>query len=145
MLRVEPWSSWFSATSTIHSPSPNAAHHERRPEEGFGPASLSAQRAFRVAQETGVIDVAVSGLGRSDAAEKVGFTAPSVAGQAAVIAAAQRAAGVTPDTVTFIEAHGTGTALGDPIEVAALRQVWDAHGATTPCALGSVKTNIFHL
>ena len=76
----------------------------------------------------------------NDGAAKVGFTAPSVQGQAAVIAEAQAMAGVTGDEIQYIEAHGTGTSLGDPIEVAALtkafRQTTDAKGF---CALGSVQ------
>ncbi|WP_031075213.1 hybrid non-ribosomal peptide synthetase/type I polyketide synthase [Streptomyces sp. NRRL WC-3742] len=80
----------------------------------------------------------------NDGADKVGFTAPSVAGQASVIAEAQAAAGVTPDTIGYVEAHGTATALGDPIEVQALQQVFGAAGRTAPCALGSVKSNIGH-
>jgi amino acid adenylation domain-containing protein len=82
----------------------------------------------------------------NDGAAKVGFTAPSVSAQADVIATAQRFAGIDPNTLTYIEAHGTGTALGDPIEVAALSQ---AFGARTKrrsfCALGSAKGNIGHL
>jgi len=82
----------------------------------------------------------------NDGSDKVGFTAPSISGQAAVIRAAQAMAGVPADTVGYIEAHGTGTTLGDPIEMAALTQ---AFRATTTgegfCALGSVKTNVGHL
>ena len=82
----------------------------------------------------------------NDGSLKVGYTAPSVDGQAAVIARAHAMAGVDPSTITYVEAHGTGTELGDPIEVAALTK---AFRATTDrrgfCALGSVKTNIGHL
>jgi amino acid adenylation domain-containing protein len=82
----------------------------------------------------------------NDGALKVGFTAPSVEGQANVIAEALAMAGVGPETVSYIEAHGTGTTLGDPIEIAALTK---AFRASTPqrgfCAIGSVKTNIGHL
>ncbi|MCP4664701.1 MAG: polyketide synthase, partial [bacterium] len=76
---------------------------------------------------------------------KVGYTAPSIDGQARVIAMAQEVAGVAPETVSYVEAHGTGTPLGDPIEVAALRKVF--HGVTEEgvCALGSVKSNFGHL
>ena len=82
----------------------------------------------------------------NDGAGKVGYTAPSVAGQAAVIAQAQAAAGVEAETITYIEAHGTGTALGDPIEIAALTQAFRMHTQKTGfCAVGSVKTNIGHL
>ncbi|MGW0738253.1 amino acid adenylation domain-containing protein, partial [Streptomyces sp. NPDC002851] len=80
----------------------------------------------------------------NDGANKVGFTAPSVAGQAQVIADAQAAAGVVPGSVGLIEAHGTATALGDPIEVQALQEVFGGSGREEPCALGSVKTNIGH-
>jgi acyl transferase domain-containing protein len=82
----------------------------------------------------------------NDGAMKVGFTAPSVEGQAKVIAEALSVAGVDPQTVTYIEAHGTGTTLGDPIEIAALQKVFGARTTKKNfCGLGSVKTNIGHL
>ncbi len=80
----------------------------------------------------------------NDGANKVGFTAPSVEGQAAVINEALRAAGVASSAVTYVEAHGTGTKLGDPIEVAALRKVFPSLDRPY-CAIGSVKPNIGHL
>ncbi len=82
----------------------------------------------------------------NDGSMKVGFTAPSVEGQADVIAAAQAIAETSPETISYIEAHGTGTPLGDPIEITALtkvfRSVTDKNGF---CAIGSVKTNVGHL
>src|SRR6185295_7587776 len=82
----------------------------------------------------------------NDGSGKVGYTAPSVQGQAEVIAAAQALAGVEPESVTYMEAHGTGTALGDPIEVEALSQVFgEGTERKGYCAIGSVKTNIGHL
>ncbi|MBD2158899.1 non-ribosomal peptide synthetase/type I polyketide synthase [Leptolyngbya sp. FACHB-16] len=81
----------------------------------------------------------------NDGSAKVGYTAPSVNGQASVIAAAQAIAGVTPDSITYIEAHGTGTVLGDPIEMAALTQAFQESTRKGFCAVGSVKTNIGHL
>lgn len=82
----------------------------------------------------------------NDGSAKIGFTAPSVEGQAEVIATAQSLAGVSPETIGFIEAHGTGTPLGDPIEVAALTRAFRMNTSKTGfCALGSVKTNIGHL
>jgi non-ribosomal peptide synthase protein (TIGR01720 family) len=82
----------------------------------------------------------------NDGAEKVGYTSPSVGGQADVIAMAQAVAGVQPETISYVEAHGTGTALGDPVEVAALAQVFGSGaGKKSSCALGSVKSNIGHL
>jgi amino acid adenylation domain-containing protein len=80
----------------------------------------------------------------NDGSGKVGYTAPGVDGQAKVIRAAQEAGGVEPRTVTYVEAHGTATLLGDPIEVAALTQAFGA-GDRSFCALGSVKTNLGHL
>ena len=82
----------------------------------------------------------------NDGASKIGFTAPSVDGQANVIAAAQAMAGISADSISYIEAHGTGTPLGDPIEVAALTEVFRASTARTGfCALGTAKTNVGHL
>jgi amino acid adenylation domain-containing protein len=82
----------------------------------------------------------------NDGSAKIGFTAPSVEGQAQAIALAQAAAAVEPASVSYIEAHGTGTALGDPIEVAALTRVFQSPTREPgSCVLGSVKTNIGHL
>lgn len=79
----------------------------------------------------------------NDGAAKVGFTAPSVAGQVDVIAQALAVAGVDPADVGAVEAHGTGTLLGDPIEIEALRQAYGDIGGR--CVLGSVKANVGHL
>lgn len=82
----------------------------------------------------------------NDGSLKVGYTAPSVDGQAEVIVMAQAMAEVEPETITYIEAHGTGTELGDPIEIAALTQAFRASTEEKNfCAIGSVKTNIGHL
>jgi amino acid adenylation domain-containing protein len=81
----------------------------------------------------------------NDGAGKVGFTAPSVEGQARAIASAQAAAGVTPETIQMVEAHGSATPLGDPIEVAALNLVFGRGAGPRTCALGSVKSNVGHL
>lgn len=82
----------------------------------------------------------------NDGSLKVSYAAPSVDGQAAVIAEAQAVAQIDASTVEYIEAHGTGTALGDPVEIAALTQAF--RQTTTEkgfCAIGSVKTNVGHL
>ncbi len=82
----------------------------------------------------------------NDGAAKIGYTAPSVEGQASVIAEAQALAGVSADEITYVEAHGTGTTLGDPIEVAALTRAFRRTSQRQGfCALGSVKTNIGHI
>jgi len=81
----------------------------------------------------------------NDGSLKVGFTAPGIEGQASVIEEALSLAEIDPRTVTYVETHGTGTALGDPIEVAALTQAFRAQTeAKNYCAIGSVKTNIGH-
>lgn len=81
----------------------------------------------------------------NDGAGKVGYLAPSVDGQATVIAEALAVSGLEPAAIDYVEAHGTGTPIGDPIEVAALRQVFGQSGPrAAPCGLGSVKANIGH-
>ncbi len=81
----------------------------------------------------------------NDGALKVGYTAPSVAGQARVIADAMADAGVTGEDVSYIEAHGTATELGDPIELAALSRAFGPTKESQYCPVGSVKTNVGHL
>lgn len=82
----------------------------------------------------------------NDGSGKVNYLAPSVDGQAEAIGEAIELAGVEAETITYIEAHGTGTEIGDPIEVAALTQAFRHHTeATQFCGIGSVKTNIGHL
>ena len=82
----------------------------------------------------------------NDGTLKSGYTAPGVEGQAEVISEALASAEVDPATISYIETHGTGTPLGDPIEIAALTQVFRASTDEKAfCAIGSVKTNIGHL
>lgn len=82
----------------------------------------------------------------NDGSLKVGYTAPSVEGQAQVIAEALANAGVSAETIRYVEAHGTATPLGDPIEIEALTKAFRAYTAANGfCALGSVKGNIGHL
>jgi acyl transferase domain-containing protein/thioesterase domain-containing protein/acyl carrier protein len=81
----------------------------------------------------------------NDGAAKAGYLAPSVDGQAKAIAEAQAVAGVSAETIDYVECHGTGTYLGDPIEVAALTQAFQQSTSETGfCRIGSVKTNIGH-
>ncbi|HEY6328405.1 MAG TPA: beta-ketoacyl synthase N-terminal-like domain-containing protein, partial [Blastocatellia bacterium] len=81
----------------------------------------------------------------NDGSLKAGYTAPSIEGQAQVIEMALAAANVPAASVTYVEAHGTATPLGDPIEVAALKQAFGNSTSGPRCALGSVKTNVGHL
>ncbi len=93
------------------------------------------------------IDAVIKGFAiNNDGAAKVGYTAPSVDGQSAAIAQALALAGVLPEAIAYIETHGTATALGDPIEIAALNQAFRTDASKRGfCAIGSVKTNIGHL
>ena len=82
----------------------------------------------------------------NDGSVKVGYTAPSVDGQAQVIQRAQKMAGVPAESITYLEAHGTGTPLGDPIEVAGLNKAFRASTSETNfCSLGTAKANVGHL
>lgn len=81
----------------------------------------------------------------NDGSDKVGFSAPSVSGQSAVIRQALGVAGVHADSIDYIEAHGTGTNVGDPIEVRALSAALGTTREPQSCLLGSVKPNIGHL
>ena len=99
-----------------------------------------------VADGDNVIAV-IRGYGlNNDGSDKAGFTAPSVNGQAEVIQIAQALGDTDPDSISYIEAHGTGTPLGDPIELAGLEKAFRAGTNRKQfCGIGSVKSNIGHL
>jgi amino acid adenylation domain-containing protein len=80
----------------------------------------------------------------NDGRYKVGYAALSIQGQVKVIRSALRVARAAPESISYIEAHGTATSIGDPIEIEALKQAFDSRNKRF-CALGSVKTNIGHL
>lgn len=80
----------------------------------------------------------------NDGSDKAGYSAPSITGQAGAIAEAIAEAGIQPDSIDYIEAHGTGTAKGDPIEIAGLERVFGNQRGHR-CAIGSLKSNIGHL
>ncbi len=80
----------------------------------------------------------------NDGSLKAGYSAASIEGQSMVVADALEVSGVDPRTVTYVEAHGSGTGLGDPVEMAALARAFPA-GRPRSCAVGSVKTNVGHL
>ena len=82
----------------------------------------------------------------NDGARKVGYLAPSVEGQAEVIAEALDFAGVTAEDISYVETHGTGTVVGDPIEIRALTQAFRKSATRNAyCGIGSLKTNVGHL
>jgi acyl transferase domain-containing protein/acyl carrier protein len=81
----------------------------------------------------------------NDGSAKIGYTAPGVEGQARAIELAQQAAGANPRSIAYVETHGTGTELGDPIEIAALTEAFRRGTADRGfCAIGSVKANMGH-
>jgi amino acid adenylation domain-containing protein len=99
-----------------------------------------------IADRDTIYAVVRGGALNNDGGNKASFTAPSVEGQAAVIAAAHASAGVEPKDISYVEAHGTATPLGDPIEVEALNLAFG--GRALPkgsCGIGSVKSNVGHL
>src|SRR5262249_17468007 len=82
----------------------------------------------------------------NDGANKIGYTAPSVDGQAEAIATAHAMAEFPPETISYVEAHGTATPLGDPVEVEGLTKAFRAGtDKKNFCAIGSVKSNVGHL
>jgi acyl transferase domain-containing protein len=82
----------------------------------------------------------------NDGSFKAGYTAPGIDGQIHVIDRALADAAVNPEQIGYVEAHGTSTPLGDPIEITALSRAWRKHTERTGyCALGSLKTNVGHL
>ncbi|MEV4112089.1 SDR family NAD(P)-dependent oxidoreductase [Nonomuraea sp. NPDC049695] len=100
-----------------------------------------------LADRDDVLAVIIGSAVNNDGAARSSFTTPAQHMQAAVVTQALRAAGVHPDTIGYVEAHGTATAVGDPIEVEALTQAYREAGASgrQSCPIGSVKTNIGHL
>jgi amino acid adenylation domain-containing protein len=114
---------------------------------GEGSAIVVLKRLADAISDRDQILALVKGFAvNNDGSRKVGYTAPSVVGQAQVIALAQAMAEFDASTIGYVEAHGTATPLGDPIEIAALtkafRRTTDAKGI---CAIGTVKSNIGHL
>lgn len=113
---------------------------------GNGAGVVVLKRLKDAIKDGDTIDAVIKGSAiNNDGAMKIGYTAPRVEGQAKVIKEAYQRAGVSPETITYIETHGTGTPLGDPIEVEALKQAFGEIQSRQFCAIGSVKTNVGHL
>ncbi len=114
---------------------------------GAGAGAVVLKRASDAIRDGDHIYAVIRGVGVSnDGSEKVGYAAPSTDGQAAAVRMAHQDAGINAETIGYVECHGTGTPLGDPIEVEALDRVFRA--ATDKrqfCTLGSIKGNIGHL
>ena len=114
---------------------------------GEGAAIVVLKRLVDALADGDTIHAVIKGSAvNNDGSVKIGYTAPSINGQAEVINDALAMAGVSAESISYIETHGTGTALGDPIEVAALTQAFHADTQLRNfCAIGSVKSNVGHL
>lgn len=114
---------------------------------GYGCGVVVLKRLFEAIEDGDDIQAIIRGsAANNDGSNKIGFTAPSVDGQAEVVRAALAVARVPSETISYVEAHGTGTLLGDPIELTALSKAFrSATARKTRCAIGSIKTNIGHL
>jgi acyl transferase domain-containing protein/aryl carrier-like protein len=114
---------------------------------GNGLGAVVLKRLDRALADGDTVHAVVLGSAvNNDGGRKLGFAAPSEDGQAAVIAEAQEVAAVDPETIGYVEAHGSATPLGDPIELGALARAFAARGAAAgSCAVGSVKSNLGHL
>ncbi|MDJ0841156.1 MAG: amino acid adenylation domain-containing protein [Acidobacteriota bacterium] len=114
---------------------------------GSGVAAIVLKPLNRALEDGDTVHAVIKGIAiNNDGNAKVGFTAPSIEGQAIGIAMAQEMAGVHPETITYIETHGTGTALGDPIEVAGLTRAFRAKTDKKQfCGIGSLKTSVGHM
>ncbi|MDQ2679117.1 MAG: SDR family NAD(P)-dependent oxidoreductase [Actinomycetota bacterium] len=114
---------------------------------GSGVGVIALRRLDDAIEDGDQIYAVIKGTAvNNDGDQKVGYLAPSVDGQAACITEALAVADVEPETIGYVECHGTGTPMGDPIEVAAMTQAFGADPDEPGyCRIGSVKTNIGHL
>ncbi len=112
---------------------------------GEGAGVVVLKRLSDAIKDKDNIYAIIKGTGiNNDGSNKVGYTAPSVEGQANLIKRVHKVAGVESNSLSYIEAHGTGTILGDPIEVQALTETFGP-SEEKYCAIGTVKSNIGHL
>lgn len=112
---------------------------------GEGVGIVVLKKLKKAIDDNDHIYAVIKGTGiNNDGKQRVGFTAPGINGQKEVIMMAQGMARLKPESISYIEAHGTATSLGDTIEIEALAQVFGL-GEPNSCALGSVKSNIGHL
>jgi amino acid adenylation domain-containing protein len=110
-------------------------------------AGVVLLKTLAAAKEDGdTIYGVIKGTGvNNDGSSKGSFTAPSTDGQAAAIAMAISEADIDPSTISYIEAHGTATPLGDPIEIEGLKQAFGEQPVHQYCAIGSIKSNMGHM
>jgi acyl transferase domain-containing protein/thioesterase domain-containing protein/NADP-dependent 3-hydroxy acid dehydrogenase YdfG len=113
---------------------------------GSGAGSVVLRRLADALRDGDPIRAVIKGSAiNNDGASKVNYLAPSVDGQAACMAEAYALSGISPESIAYVECHGTGTYLGDPIEITALTQAFRRETQKVGfCRVGSVKTNIGH-
>jgi acyl transferase domain-containing protein/acyl carrier protein len=113
---------------------------------GEGVAAVLLKPLNRAIKDRDPIYAVIKGSSINQDGSSIGITAPNTKAQAELILSAWKDAGVDPETISYIEAHGTGTKLGDPVEVDGIRRAFGKHTARKQfCAIGSAKTNIGHL
>jgi len=149
-VRVPQRGGYFYTAGSILSPDGHCRPFDANAQGtvvGSGVGLVVLKRLREAVADGDNIRAVILGVGlNNDGNDKVGYTAPSFRGQAAAIRAAHELAGVAPDTIGYIEAHGTGTILGDPIEISALNDVFQASTDRRGfCGIGSVKSNFGHL
>jgi phthiocerol/phenolphthiocerol synthesis type-I polyketide synthase E len=114
---------------------------------GSGVGVVLLKRLADAIKDRNIIYAVIKGSAvNNDGSQKMNYTSPSIDGQAQVISEALEIAEILPSEISFIETHGTGTSLGDPIEFSSLQKAYNlATNQRHSCALGAVKTNIGHL
>lgn len=143
-------SGYFREDGSINSPDAHCRAFDadaRGVTRGSGAGLVVLKRYDEAKADGDQIYALIRGFGLSnDGHDKVSYTAPSVEGQAQAILTAILMAGVDPDTISYIECHGSATPIGDPIEIAALTQAFRSQTDRKHfCGIGSVKTNLGHL
>jgi acyl transferase domain-containing protein/acyl carrier protein len=149
-VRVPQKTGYYFEPGGIFSPDGHCRVFDERAEGvvfGNGVGIVVLKRLADALADGDSIDAVVKGWAvNNDGSAKATYTAPGLQGQADVVSRAQLRAGTRPGTITYVETHGTGTSLGDPIEIAALTQVFRAGTMKKNfCAVGSVKSNVGHL
>ncbi|MEM7581907.1 MAG: SDR family oxidoreductase [Acidobacteriota bacterium] len=149
-VRVPTKSGYFYQEGGLASPDGHCRTFDKRAAGtvfGSGVGVVALKRLADALEDGDAIRAVIRGSAiNNDGSVKVSYTAPSVEGQAEVIAAAQEMAAVDVESLRYIECHGTATSLGDPIEVRALTKVFrEATERRGFCALGSIKSNVGHL
>jgi phthiocerol/phenolphthiocerol synthesis type-I polyketide synthase B len=145
-LCLSPFTSIALSKWTALSPTGRCSAFDSRADgfvRGEGAGVVVLKRLSDAVRDKDRILAVVRGSAVNQDGRSNGLTAPNVLAQRAVITDALRVASIAPDTIGYIEAHGTGTVLGDPIEFEALAATYGR--GDNPCALGAVKTNFGHL